>query len=122
MKTRVFACVFLIAVVQLGVLAISGPRVTFRCAQDQSTKSPALKVRNDGPDRLNAGTTIYYFYRTPASDMSIVGSQVLESRLDKGGIFTIKVGDAQTQITECGCALRRFIPTARTTRKVARED
>jgi hypothetical protein len=119
-KTGVTALLVLAATFLISAGAAAGPRVTFRCAQDHSSKSPALKVRNDGPDRLNAGTVIYYFYRTPASDMSIVGSHVLESRLDKGGIFTISLGGrSATEITECGCSLRRIIPTARTTERKA---
>ncbi|HYW73740.1 MAG TPA: hypothetical protein VE961_22140 [Pyrinomonadaceae bacterium] len=95
--------------------ASSNPRVSFRCAKDKSVMDLILDVRNNGPDGLSAGATIYYYYRTPTSDMSIVGSQQLEQKLDKGGIFSIKLGsDAQTRITECGCSLKRFIPTART--------
>ncbi len=98
----------------------STPRVRFRCAKDSSTATLILDVRNNGPDRLSAGTTVYYYYRTPDSDMSITGSHLLAARLDKGGIFSIKLGDnAQTRITECGCSLRRFTPTARTATKKA---
>jgi hypothetical protein len=121
MKKKLIACMLGVVVVHLTATAASGPRVSFRCAQDHTAKSLTLKVRNEGPDRLAAGTTVYYFYLTPASDMSLVGSQVLESQLDKGGIFTINVaGDAETQISECGCSLRRLIPTARTTERKSR--
>lgn len=96
------------------------PRVTFRCAKKTSTSELLLNVRNDGPDPLDAGTTVYYYYRTPDSDMSITGSDQLATRLDKGGIFSIHLGDnAQIKITECGCSLKRFVPTAKTTTKKA---
>ena len=59
-------------------------------------------------------------YRTPDSDMSVTGSQRLAGRLDKGAVFTIDAGgNPQTEITECGCALRPFTPVARTTRKAS---
>ena|SRR5215467_9450204 len=96
------------------------PRVRFRCAQNASKSELLLEVRNDGPDPVEAGTTVYYYYRPPDSDMSITGSDQLATRLEKGGIFSIRVGDnAQTKITECGCSLKRFVPTAKTSTKKA---
>jgi hypothetical protein len=98
----------------------SHPRVSFRCVQSPATSSLILKVRNNGPDRLNADTTVYYYYRTPDSDMSVTGSHRVAGRLDKGAVFTIDAGgNHQSEITECGCALRPFTPVARTTRKAS---
>jgi hypothetical protein len=120
MSIKVFAVFLFIAILQLSAFAISAPRVSFRCVKTSSTSALILKVRNNGPDRLDQGTTVYYYYRTPASEMSITGSHRLDARLDKGGVFSIEAGaNAQTEITECGCALRPFIPTARTTRKAS---
>ena len=97
------------------------PRVRFQCQQNSSAAALVIDVRNDGPDSLTQGTTVFYFYRTPESDMSITGSHQLASRLDKGGIFSVRLADnAQTHITECGCGLKRFIPTARTTTQKAK--
>jgi hypothetical protein len=116
MKTKVFACLLLAAVFQLSALAVSTPHVSFRCRQGTSTSALSLDVRNEGPDRLNAGTKVYYYYRTPQSVMSITGSHILHTRLDKGDIFSVPLSDdSQTPITECGCSLNPIRPTARTT-------
>ena len=119
-STKIFALLLLTAILQLSAHAVNAPRVSFRCVKSNSTSALVLKVRNNGPDRLNQNTTVYYYYRTPASDVSITGSHRLDARLDKGGVFSIDAGtDPQTEVTECGCALRPFIPTARTTRKAS---
>ena len=119
-NSRIFSLLLFTGILQLSALAVSAPRVSFRCVKSNSTSALILKVRNNGPDRLNQNTTVYYYYRTPASDMSITGSHRLDAPLDKGEVFSIEAGaNPQTEITECGCALRPFIPVARTTRKAS---
>jgi hypothetical protein len=52
MKGKAFACLCLVALLQLGTSAVSAPSVTFSCQKKCTTSGLFLDIRNDGPDSL----------------------------------------------------------------------
>jgi hypothetical protein len=111
MKSKVFTCLLLVALLQLSALAVSAPPVTFSCQKKSGGSGLFLDIRNNGPDSLPKDTKIYYYYRTSPLADAITGHYVLNCEMRKGDVISACLsGGAQTTIVECGCSLQPIRP------------
>jgi hypothetical protein len=111
MKSKAFVGLLLVALLQLNILAVSAPRVTFSCQKKNTGSGLFLDIRNDGPDSLPKDTKIYYYYRTSPLADAITGHYVLNCEMRKGDVISACLtGNTETPIIECGCSLQPIRP------------
>lgn len=109
MKFKIFACMVMVLVCQLSALAVSDLNVSFKCGKYTNTRTLMLRMRNNGPDTIPAGTRLYYYYYTPNEQTVKTHGFNAANDLPKGKIFDVLVpAPPSTQVSRCGCSLKEI--------------
>ena len=95
---------------QLSTLASPVLNAKLSCAHVQSDVTLILQVTNEGPDTVNRGTKLYYWYKILPDGKPVYGSFTLSATLSAGQFVqkTIENAQALNHTVECAVSLKPF--------------
>jgi len=79
----------------------------FSCRKLESDVALKLKVTNNGPDAVQKGTVVYYFYTLPQDHTTThTGTYTVDHKVKKGETFLITINaDWKARLWGCGVTL-----------------
>lgn len=110
MKSKALLVVFLALAIQLNAPASPVLDAKLSCVHIQSDITLILQVKNEGPDTVRKGTTVYYWYKILPDGKPVYGSFKLPATLTAGQINNHNIDGAQAlnHSVECAVSLNRF--------------
>ncbi len=110
MKSKALLVFVLTLAFQLNTLASPVLDAKLTCAQVQSDVTLILQVTNQGPDTVNRGTKIYYWYQILPDGKPVYGSFTLPATLKAGQVNNHNIDGAQAlnHAVECAVSLKPF--------------